>query len=202
MTEQAEDPAGLTPSPAVSLDGSERFIGLDATVADFWRWAFSDLRDNTTRGVLAEFLVAKAVGDKRTLRVGWDNFDVRAPVGPGRPNGTTIEVKCSAYLQSWAQKRLSDLMFGRLSGREFDWTLGEYSVDERVRADVFVFAVQTQRDPAAYDMLDISHWEFWVAGADTIRGLAGKSVGIGWVRKHATGPFAHDRLAEAIRAAA
>jgi hypothetical protein len=198
VTGQAEDPAELTPSLAVPLDGSERFIGLDATVADFWRWAFSDLRDNTTRGILAEFLVAKAVGDERLLRIGWDNFDVRAPDGR---DGTAIEVKCSAYLQSWPQKQLSDLMFGRLTGREFDWTLNKYSTDVRVRADVFVFAVQTQRDPAAYDMLDISQWEFWVAGADTIREQAGKTVGIGWVRKHATGPLPHGGLAEAIRAA-
>jgi hypothetical protein len=42
----------------VPLDGGGRFTGLDATVSDFWRWAFSDLRDNTTRGILAEFLVA------------------------------------------------------------------------------------------------------------------------------------------------
>jgi hypothetical protein len=181
---------------AVRLDGSERFAGVDATVADFWRWACSDLRDNTTRGILAEFLVAKAVGDGRSLRVGWDNFDVRAP------EGTKIEVKCSAYLQSWAQKRLSDLNFGHLTGREFDWTLGVYGVGVRVRADVFVFAVQTQREPVAYNMLDISQWEFWVAGADTIREQAGKTVGIGWVRKHATGPVPHDGLAEAIRVAA
>ena len=74
------------------LDGSERFAGVDATVADFWRWACSDLRDNTTRGMFAEFLVAKAVGDQRPLRIGWDNFDVVAP------DRTTIEVKCSGVL--------------------------------------------------------------------------------------------------------
>jgi hypothetical protein len=190
------DPAGLTPSLAVPLDGSERFIGLDATVAEFWRWAFSDLRDNTTRGILAEFLVAKAVGDERSLRVGWANFDVQAP------DGTAIEVKCSAYLQSWPQQRPSKLVFGRLIGREFDAALNVYSVDARVRADVFVFAVQTQREPAAYDMLDISHWQFWVAGANTIREWAGKSVGISWVREHATGPVPHGELAAAIQAAA
>jgi hypothetical protein len=67
----------------------------------------------------------------------------------------------------------------RLTGREFDWKLNKYSPDARVRADVFVFAVQTQREPAAYDMLDVSQWEFWVAGADTIREQAGKTVGIG-----------------------
>jgi hypothetical protein len=184
------------PFAAVPLDGSERFTGLDATVADFWRWAFSDLRDNTTRGILAEFLVARAVGDERGLRIGWDNFDAQAP------DGTAVEVKCSAFLQSWALKRHSELRFGRLSAREFDATRNEYSVDARVRADVFVFCVQTQREPAAYDMLDISHWEFWVVDAGTIRELGVKSIGIGWVRRHATGPLPYGELAEAIRVAA
>lgn len=196
MEDRAAAPAWLTPSPAVPLDGTERFVGLDVTVADFWRWAFSDLRDNTTRGILAEFLVAKAVGDQRTLRIGWDNFDSQAA------DGTTIEVKCSAFLQSWVQKRHSDLAFGRLSAREFDATRNEYSVDVRVRADVFVFAVQTQLEPAFYDVLDISHWEFWVASANTIRERAGKTVGISWVRQHAKGPLSYGNLAGAIHAVA
>lgn len=196
MIEPHQEASWLTPKPASRLDGSERFIGLDASVVDFWRWAFSDLRDNTTRGVLAEFLVAKAVGDDRGLRIGWDNFDAQAP------DGTTIEVKCSAFLQSWTQRRHSELVFGRLSAREFDANRNEYSVDPRVRADVFVFAVQTQRDPAAYDMLDLSHWEFWVVAADRIRERAGKTVGIGWVREHATGPLPYAELGKAIRSAA
>ena len=184
------------PFAAVPLDGRERFRGLDATVADFWRWAFSDLRDNTTRGILAEFLVARAVDDERDLRIGWDNFDAQAP------DGTAIEVKCSAFLQSWPLERHSELRFGRLSAREFDAARNEYSVDARVRADVFVFCVQTQREPAAYDMLDISHWEFWVVDASTIRELGAKSTGIGWVRRHAAGPLPYGELADAIRVAA
>jgi hypothetical protein len=196
VTEQAEGSTWLTPSPAVALDGSERFAGLDATVADFWRWAFSDLRDNTIRGILAEFLVAKVVGDTRRLRIGWDNFDAQAT------DGTKIEVKCSAFLQSWTQKRHSALLFGRLSAREFDATRNEYSVDARIRADVFVFAVQTQRDPSAYDVLDLSHWEFWVVNASTIRQRAGKTVGIAWVREHATGPLSYSDLSDAIHMAA
>jgi len=196
VTDQAASQAWLTPSPAARLGGDERFSGLDATVADFWRWAFSDLRDNTTRGILAEFLVARAVGDQRALRIGWDNFDAQAP------DGTTIEVKRSAFLQSWVQKQHSELVFGRLGAREFDAGCNEYSVDAQVRADVFVFAVQTQRDPAAYDVLDISHWEFWVACASVIRERAGKTVGISWVRQHATGPLPYERLGDAIHAAA
>jgi hypothetical protein len=196
VTELPEEPSWLHPTPAAPLGGDEHFIGLDATVTDFWRWAFSDLRDNTTRGILAEFLVARAVKDERDLRFGWDNFDARAP------NGTRIEVKCSAFLQSWAQKSYSRVVFGRLSAREFDASRNEYSVDTRIRADVFVFAVQTQRDPAAYDMLDVSQWEFWVAKAETIRQRAGKTVGIAWVREHAIGPLHYGELAESIRRAA
>lgn len=43
------------------LTGNEEFTLHDSatglTVQDFWRWAYSDLIDNTQRGVMAEFLV-------------------------------------------------------------------------------------------------------------------------------------------------
>lgn len=68
--------------------------------------------------------------------------------------------------------------FSRLRGREFDASLNEYSLDQRVRADVFVFAVQTQLDTAEYDMLDLAHWEFWVLDAARIRSETRKSVDI------------------------
>ena len=48
--------------PAQPLSGDEHFLGLDATVRDFWAFAMSDLRMNNVRGYLAEFLVARAVG--------------------------------------------------------------------------------------------------------------------------------------------
>jgi hypothetical protein len=78
----------------------------------------------------------------------------------------------------------------------------QYGADVRYRADVFVFAVQTQHEPDAYDVLDITHWEFWVASARIIRQQALKTVGIGWVRQHATGPLPYGQLADAIHAAA
>jgi hypothetical protein len=195
MTGQASEESWLTPSPVLPLRGDEQFTGVDATVIDFWRWAFSDLRDNTTRGILAEFLVSKAVGDAREMRIGWGNFDALTP------DGSKIEVKCSAFLQSWTLKRLSELRFGRLRAREFDADRNELSADVRVRADVFVFAVQAQQDPASYDMLDIGHWEFWVASAGAVRESMVTTVGIGWVRQHARGPLAYSELADAIRAA-
>ncbi len=53
------------------------------TVLDFWRWALGDLRMNTARGYLAEYLVARAVDAKSAHRVEWDAWDVTA--GDGTP---------------------------------------------------------------------------------------------------------------------
>ena len=50
------------PAAAPGLRGDEAFVGVDAQVLDFWRFAMSDLRMNNTRGYLAEFLVARALG--------------------------------------------------------------------------------------------------------------------------------------------
>ena len=47
-----------------------RLTGLTRPLSDFWRWAFSDLRDSTVRGVLAEFIVAAALGRTATRRKG------------------------------------------------------------------------------------------------------------------------------------
>lgn len=93
----------------MTLQGDERFSGVDATVADFWRFALPDLRMNNARGWLAEFLVARALGVD-AVRVEWDDFDVIW-------GDVKIEVKSSAYLQSWAQTKPSAIKFGGLRSR-------------------------------------------------------------------------------------
>ena len=42
----------------------------------FWEWAYDDLRANITRGVLAEYIVAKALGIRHTNRIEWDQYDL------------------------------------------------------------------------------------------------------------------------------
>ena len=138
----------------------------------------SDLRENVLRGILAEFLVAKAIGAARTMRVGWDNFDVLTPTG------VRLEVKSSAYLQSWSQKRLSTIRFSGLTGRSWDPKAGETNHRE-IRAGVFVFAVQTCRDPELYDALDVKQWAFYVASADAVQTNGARSVGLGFLDSHA-----------------
>ncbi|HST56236.1 MAG TPA: hypothetical protein VLJ42_10155 [Solirubrobacteraceae bacterium] len=158
---------------------------------DYWRWAFSDLRDNTQRGVLAEFLVALALGRIKTRRSGWDNYDVATG------SGVRVEVKASGYLQSWAQAAHSRLSFTRVIGRTWDANTNEFGAEPEIRADVFVFSVHTCKDPQRYDALDVSQWEFYVVPAQPVSECGYKSVSIAWVRGHAE-PVPFSELATTI----
>lgn len=185
----------LRPRVVARLKATDRFDHLDATVGDFWAWAFSDLRSNVVRGVLAEFIVARALGADRPLRDSWDNFDVLAP------DGTRIEVKSSGYLQSWSQRTPSRLGFGRITGRTFDPETNDYSSEREIRADVFVFAVHTCIEPAEYDCLNLAQWEFWVAAASAVASTGYRSLSMAWVRSNAVGPLSVSALAESVHAA-
>lgn len=191
----APPPGWLAPAPARPLEPDERFSGLDARVVDFWRWAFSDLRSNTVRGVLAEFLVASALGCADAPRNAWANFDLITA------DRLRVEVKASGYLQSWPQARLSQVSFGRVAARAWDATRAAYSASAEVRADLFVFAVQTCRDHQAYDVLDVAQWEFYVVPAQAVRDCGWRRIGLGWVRRQAS-PVPLSGLADRVRAVA
>src|ERR1700722_16233778 len=55
-TPDLAEPDWLSPKAVTPLTGDERFSDGSCAVGDFWRWAFSDLRTNIVRDVLAEFL--------------------------------------------------------------------------------------------------------------------------------------------------
>ncbi|OKJ17446.1 hypothetical protein AMK19_03240 [Kitasatospora sp. CB01950] len=174
------------------LDGSEVFRGGDAgSVLDFWRYAMPDLRTNTTRGLLAEFLVHRAVG-ATTRNQEWESFDVPAP------GGLRIEVKTSAYLQVWGQRALSRIQFSRLRGRV--WTPEEGTAAEpSYNADVYVFALHTALSHADYDPLDVAQWSFYVTSrADVANGR--DSAGLATVRRLCGDPVGYRELAGRISA--
>ena len=82
-------------------DGGERFRDgareLGATVGEFWRSAYSDLAANSTRALVAEYLVARALGACAHPRLEWDAVDVVV-------DRVKVEVKCAGYVQTWPQK--------------------------------------------------------------------------------------------------
>lgn len=186
-----EPDSWLPPHPLPRVEDCERFFGVDATVLDFWRWGFSDPRLNIVRGVLAEFLVARAVGASEATKEEWANFDVQTS------SGVRVEVKASAYWQSWKQRGPSKTIFSGLTGRSWRED-GSYSETREVRADVFVFALQACRDRELYDPLDVNQWEFRVLPARVVRETGCRSVGIGFLDRCGARPVPWSELAAAI----
>ena len=126
------------------------------TLGDFWSWACSDLANNTMRGILAEYLVATALGAAIGTRTEWDTVDIRTP-GKWR-----VEVKSAAYLQSWAQPQLSKIEFGIAPASGWDAQTGTTSAEVMRRSDVYVFCLLHHQDKQTLDPLDLDQWTFYV----------------------------------------
>ena len=148
---------GLSQHEVELLDGQEPFHGLgvkELLLVDYWRWSGSVLLDNTTRGILAEFLIATALDLHKEPRREWDEFDLRMS------SGTTIEVKSSAYVQSWEQSKPSVIEFGISSHRSWNAATGEYREGVKRWANIYVFCVFKGKEPL--HPLDTSKWDFYV----------------------------------------
>ncbi len=174
------------------LRGDEPVSGTDARLRDFWAWAYSDLRANTVRPMLAEYLVARAVGAHLRPRVEWDPYDVLTP------DGLRLEVKSSAYLQAWEQTSLSSIDFGGLRARTWSPT-GGYSAAGSYNADGYVFAVHTAKEHATYDALDMDQWSFWVLPATEVAAMGQRSLRLSVVDGMAGPPVRYAELAGRIR---
>lgn len=128
----------------------------DFDVLAFWQWATSDLVSNATRGILAEYIVAQAVGASTTgVRDEWAAYDLETP------DGITIEVKSAAYLQSWWQRRFSPISFSIKKTRAWSDETG-YSGEPLRKADVYVFALLAHKDHHTIDPLNLDQWTFYV----------------------------------------
>lgn len=144
------------------LDPTTKIGGLEErTVTDFWAWAYSDLMSNTVRPMFAEYLVGECLGLTGTPRLEWDCVDFRY-------RGCDIEVKSSAYVQTWEQKAPSIIKFD-ISGKEAPWDATKNVNRPSGRsADVYVFAVHLDRSRDDCFIHDTSRWEFYVLSAQAI----------------------------------
>lgn len=176
--------------------GRERFrdgaadLGYD--LLTFWQWSSSDLLSNSMRGVLAEYLVSRALRpDGQGVREEWASHDLTTE------DGIKVEVKSAGYLQSWHQEQLSRISFVVPKTRPWDpSTNGLGDVPAR-QADVYVFALLAHRDKATVDPMDVGQWTFFVLPTSvldgrtrsqhsitlpTLAGLCGKAVSFSGLR--------------------
>ena len=128
---------------------------LPVNVLSFWRWSTSELLGNALRGILAEFIVASAIDALDSPREEWDAYDLISK------DGLKIEVKSSAYLQSWEQNKLSNISFGIQPTVLWDAD-NKRSKEARRQADVYVFCVLAHKDQVTVNPLNLSQWEFYV----------------------------------------
>jgi hypothetical protein len=125
-------------------------------VSDFWQWAYSDLLQNTTRGVLAEYIVAVLLGVDKTPRNPWLPFDLKLN------DGTTIEVKTMSRLQAWLQKELSDPKVVISEKRSWNPDSGTMEQTPSLNADIYVICYFTSEEHSEADPLNLDQWNFFV----------------------------------------
>lgn len=140
--------------PSSPSQGSDQ---LPFTLADFWSWAFSDELEDTTRGFLAEFIVHYALGVKAGARV---SYGVDCTYDVPNHGAVHLEVKSTAFVQSWEQERPSAGSFSIRKTRQTD-RRGRAEGAPARWSDVYVFALY--RGTEEQTPRDLSLWEFWVA---------------------------------------
>ncbi len=183
----------IVPPPVAPLEGGERFSGLDADVGEFWRFAMSDLKANTVRGLLAEFLISRAVGLHESLNA-WGERDLVW-------EGITINVKSSAYLQAWPQRSLSKVAFSGLYQRANSAETNTVRESPDYHSDVYAVAAQTSTTHQDYNRLDVTLWDFYVLPQATVRAAGWHSLTLGVIRTGGAQRVAAEGLRSAIRAA-
>lgn len=130
---------------------------LNYSLLDFWRWNVSDILSNATRGRFAEFIVATATNvDITKLRDEWSSYDLETP------DGIKLEIKSSAYLQSWSQNKPSIISFRTKPALYWDSETGLQSTTAMRYADVYVFCLLYHDIKQTVDPLNMNHWEFYV----------------------------------------
>jgi hypothetical protein len=156
--------------------GDEPFMHQDKSIgADlfgFWRWAYSDLVSNATRGVLAEYIVGLALRCVEDgARVEWDKCDLRTP------QGDSVEVKSAAYVQTWHQRALSNISFD-ITPTHGDAAVATVSAERKRQADVYVFCLLKHTDKATVRPLNLDQWEFYVLSTNRLNNLVGEQQSI------------------------
>jgi len=168
---------GLQKLEITTKKGNEKFIfdgkELLLDVFSFWQWSSSDLLGNTLRGILAEFIVASSLGYLNKPRQEWDAYDIKTP------EGIKVEVKSSAYIQTWSQKDYSKITFGIAKKKAWDAETNETSAEKKRHADIYVFCVLAHKNKATINPLDLCQWDFYVIPRKVLDTHCGEQKNIG-----------------------
>lgn len=146
----------------------ERFLfegeQLDFSIVEFWQWNQSDLVENRNRGILAEFLVKKALGINNVMRVEWDANDLITE------DGVKIEVKSCAFIQAWSQSHFSQIIFNIAPTKEL-LPDNNYSEEKSRQADIYIFCLLHHKDQETINPMDLDQWTFYLVATKTLNSM-------------------------------
>lgn len=191
--------AGLQRLVASRKTGKEHFHingqSLDFELLNFWQWSSSDLVNNALRGVIAEYIIAQALGvGSDGVREEWVAFDIETP------SGIKIEVKSAAYVQSWHQNRLSSIIFSTPKKKAWDSNTNLISEESNRQANVYVFALLFHKDKMTIDPLNLDQWIFYVLPTSILnaRKRSQHSITLNSLRKLCSKETTYSELPEAV----
>lgn len=146
--------------------GQETFLSKTESkkikLVDFWQWSTSDLLTNTTRGILAEFIVATDLGVDGILRNDWEPYDLTSE------NGIKIEVKTSAYIQTWHQTKLSKISYSIKPATKWNPATNRFDGTPQRHSDYYIFCLLHHIDQETINPLDLDQWTFYVLNTRTL----------------------------------
>lgn len=134
--------------------------GKNSNVVDFWRWAYSDLSQNVTKGMVGQYIIAWSLGIDNLPDDRWASFDLLSP------QGKKIEVKTTSYLQAWKQKKINPQFLIRKT-HSYSSEMG-YSRDADFQADIYVLCYFFEKDELIADVTNLNQWKFWIFPRGTI----------------------------------
>lgn len=142
--------------------GNEKFIGMEHNLLEYWSWAHSDIASNAERGKLAEYIVSCALKSRSACRTEWDAVDVISS------DGIKVEVKSSAYLQTWKQNNPSNIRFDIAPKNSWHSDTNTFSEVRCRSAEVYVFCVFANKNAETANPLDLNQWEFYVLSTSVL----------------------------------
>lgn len=165
----------------MKLTGKERFtqngIALDLSMLDFWQFKFSNKYN--LQDVIAEYLVAKALGKNEAENDAyWTLYDISY-------KGMRIEVKQTSYYHPWNEN-------GKISNqRTFYITKANSSYEDDTvenkyerQNDIYVFCLNNGKTKETADPLNLDNWEFYIVPTSFINENCGdnKSISLGRIQ--------------------
>ena len=169
--------------------GKEQF-----SVLDYWRFEFSNLVSLPSFYSIAEFLVAKAIGNTKAENSGyWTAYDMSY-------KNQRVEIKSSVYVHPWNKTRVSEVRSFSIEPTKNSYWSSEDKGYER-QNDLYVFCLNTNKEIDKVDPLNIDFWEFYVVPTFVINEYANpmqKSISYRVVKRLSGGGVSYSGLKDKI----